>query len=119
MTGRIQKLQLTGAQEGLMLTVTPEDCLVHWSGTYPLNSNVQLVEEAITLPYQKGSTLRDASTPTKVLSSKASLVPGREAFMIWRPLPMPPTAPDVRSSDESKSNISPNMPEYDGESEGQ
>jgi hypothetical protein len=29
MTGRIQKLQLTGAQEGLMLTVTPEDCLVH------------------------------------------------------------------------------------------
>jgi hypothetical protein len=119
MTGRIQKLQLTGAQEGLMLTVTPEDCLVHWSGTYPLNSNVQLVEEAITLPYQKGSTLHNASTPTKVLSSKASLVPGREAFMIRRTLPMPPTAPDVRSSDESKSNISPNMPEYDGESEGQ
>jgi hypothetical protein len=36
--------------------------------TYPLNSNVQLIEEAITLPYQKGSTLRDANTPTKVLS---------------------------------------------------
>jgi hypothetical protein len=32
---------------------------------------------------------------------------------------MPPTVPDVRSSDESKSNISPNTPEYDGESEGQ
>jgi hypothetical protein len=32
---------------------------------------------------------------------------------------MPPTAPDVRSSDESESNISPNIPEYDGESEGQ
>jgi hypothetical protein len=32
---------------------------------------------------------------------------------------MPPTAPDVRSSDESESNISPNVPEYDGESEGQ
>jgi hypothetical protein len=32
---------------------------------------------------------------------------------------MPPTAPDVRSSDESKSNISPNVPEYNGESEGQ
>jgi hypothetical protein len=82
MTGRIQKLQLTGAPEGLMLTVTPEDYLVHWPGTYPLNNNVQLVEEAITLPYHKGSTLRDANTPTKVLSSKASLVPGREAFMI-------------------------------------
>jgi hypothetical protein len=76
MTGWIQKLQLTGAQEGLMLTVTPKDCLVHWSGTCPLNSNVQLVEEVITLPYQKGSTLRDANTPAKVLSSKESLVPG-------------------------------------------
>jgi hypothetical protein len=32
---------------------------------------------------------------------------------------MPPTAPDVRSSDESESNISSNAPEYDGESEGQ
>jgi phosphoglycolate phosphatase-like HAD superfamily hydrolase len=32
---------------------------------------------------------------------------------------MPPTAPDVRSSDESKSNISSNALEFDGESEGQ
>jgi hypothetical protein len=32
---------------------------------------------------------------------------------------MPPTTPDVRSSDESESNISPNSPEYEGESEGQ
>jgi hypothetical protein len=32
---------------------------------------------------------------------------------------MPPTTPDVRSSDESKSYISPNTPEYDGKSEGQ
>jgi multidrug resistance efflux pump len=28
---------------------------------------------------------------------------------------MPPTAPNIRSSDESESNISPNTPEYDGE----
>jgi hypothetical protein len=119
MNGRIQKLQLTGAQEGLMLTVTPEECLVHWPGIYPLNNNVQLVEEAITLPYQKGSTLRDANTLTKVLSSKASLVPDREVFMIRRPLLIPPTAPDVRSLDESELNISPNVPKYDGDSEGQ
>jgi hypothetical protein len=39
--------------------------------------------------------------------------------MIRRPPPIPPTAPDVRSSDESESNISPNALEYDGESEGQ
>jgi hypothetical protein len=32
---------------------------------------------------------------------------------------MLPTAPDVRFSDESESNISSNAPEYDGESEGQ
>jgi hypothetical protein len=32
---------------------------------------------------------------------------------------MPPTTPDVRSSDEFESNILPNGPEYDGESEGQ
>jgi hypothetical protein len=104
-----------------MLTVTPEECLVHWPGTYPLSSNARLIEEAITLPYQEGSVLRDVNTPTKVASSysKASPVPGREAFMVRRPLPMPPTAPDVRSLDESESNISPNVPKYDGESEGQ
>jgi hypothetical protein len=32
---------------------------------------------------------------------------------------MPPTTPDVRSSDESESNISSNAPEFDDESEGQ
>jgi hypothetical protein len=52
------------------------------------NNNDRLVEEAITLPYQEGSALRDANTPTEVISnySKASLVPGREAFMIRRSL---------------------------------
>jgi hypothetical protein len=121
MTGRTQKLHLTRAQEGLVLTVTPKDCLVHWPGTYPPNSNARLVEEDITLPYQKGSALRDANTPTEVISgySKASLVPGWEAFMIRQPLLMPPTAPDVRSLDELESNISPNVSEYNGESEVQ
>jgi hypothetical protein len=60
-------------------------------------------------------------TPTEVANnySKASLVLGREAFMIQRTLLMSPTAPDVRSLDELESNISPNAPEYDGESKGQ
>jgi hypothetical protein len=69
MTGRIQKLQLTGIQEGLMLTITPEDYLVHWSGIGPQNNNTRLVEEDITLPYQEGSVLRDTNTPTEVVSS--------------------------------------------------
>jgi hypothetical protein len=118
MAGRARRLHLTGTRKGLVLTVTPKDCLVYWSGTYPQNSNTRLVKEAITLPYQEGSALRDTNTPTEIVSNhnKASLIPGREAFMIQQPLPIPPTSPDVRSLDESESNISPNVLEYDGES---
>jgi hypothetical protein len=77
--------------------------------------------EAITLPYQEGSVLHDDNTSTKIVGnySKASLEPGREAFMIRQPLPIPLTSPDVRSSDELESNISSNVPEYDDESKGQ
>jgi hypothetical protein len=59
--------------------------------------------------------LRDANAPTEVISnySRAGLVLDREVFMIWQPPPMPLTTPNVRSSDESESNISPNAPEYD------
>jgi hypothetical protein len=76
--GRARRLHLTGAQEGLVLTVTSKDCLVHWPGTSPQNNNTRLVEEAITLPYQEGSALHDANTPTEVVSNynKANLVPG-------------------------------------------
>jgi hypothetical protein len=116
----VQRLCLTRAQEGLVLNVTSQDCLVHWSSTFPQSSNTRLVEEAITLPYQEGGAFRDANALTKVISKfcRAELVPAREVFMVRRPPPMPPTAPDIRSSDESESNISPNAPEYDGKSEG-
>jgi hypothetical protein len=43
----------------------------------------------------------------------------REVFMIQRPPLISPKAPDVRSSNESESNISPNALEYDGETESQ
>jgi hypothetical protein len=113
MASQAWRLHLTRAQEGLVLTVTSKDCLVHWPDTCPQNNNARLVEEDTTLPYQEGSVLRKADTPIEAVSnySKASLVPGREAFMIRRPLPMPPTTPDVGSLDESESNISPNAPE--------
>jgi hypothetical protein len=39
--------------------------------------------------------------------------------MIRRPPLIAPKAPDVRSSDELESNISPNTLEYDGETESQ
>jgi hypothetical protein len=108
------------AQEGLVLIVTSQDCLVHWPSTFPQNSNTRLVEEGITVPYQEGGASRDANALIEVVSnsSRAGLVPAWEVFMIRRPPPTPPTALNVRSSDKSKSNISSNAPEYDGESKG-
>jgi hypothetical protein len=29
----VRGISLTGAQEGLVLTMTPQDCLIHWSGS--------------------------------------------------------------------------------------
>jgi hypothetical protein len=43
----------------------------------------------------------------------------QEVFMIRRPPLILPKAPDVRSLDESESNILPNASEYDGETESQ
>jgi hypothetical protein len=90
-------------------------------GYFSRSSNTRLVDEAITLPYQEGSTFYDVDALTEVISnsSRAGVVPTREVLMIRRPPPMPSTALDVRSSDESELNISRNAPEYDGESEDQ
>jgi hypothetical protein len=90
-------------------------------GYFSRSSNAQLVDEAITLPYKEGSTFRDADVLTEVInnSSRAAVVLAQEVLMIRRPPSMPPTVPNVRSSDESESNISPYTPEYDGESEDQ
>jgi hypothetical protein len=41
----------------------------------------------------------------------------REVFIIQRPPLILPKALDIRSSDESESNISPNALEYDSETE--
>jgi hypothetical protein len=42
-----RRLRLTEAQEGLILTVTSKDCLVHWPGACPQDKNAQLVEEVV------------------------------------------------------------------------
>jgi len=121
--GPVRRLRLTGAQEGLILTMTSQDCLVHWPGPIPRSSNAQLVDETAVLPYQKGSMLYDTDASTEDInnSCKADIeaVHAREVFMVRQSPLIPPQAPDVRSSDESESNISPNALEYDGESEGQ
>jgi hypothetical protein len=41
--GPVRRLRLTGAQEDLILTVTSQGCLVHWSGTFSRSSNTRLL----------------------------------------------------------------------------
>jgi hypothetical protein len=105
--------------------MTPQDYLIHWPGSVSRSGDIRLVDEATILPYQEGSTLYDNDTSTKIISNSSGIVTNAEAthawevFMIRRPPLIPSKAHDVRSSDESESNISPNAPEYDGETKSQ
>jgi hypothetical protein len=100
--------------------MTPQDCLVHWSGSISGSGDIWLVDEATILPYQEGSTLYDTNISIEIISNSNGTVTDvetthtREVFMIQRPPLIPPKALDVRSSDESESNILPNALEYDG-----
>jgi hypothetical protein len=115
--GPIQRIPLTGAQKGLVLTVTSQYYIVHWPGFISEDGNTGLVDATIVLPYQEGDSIRDAEVSTEILnnsdSTKAGMNDGairtREVFMVHcsrSPL-IPPEQPDVRSSDKSESNISP------------
>jgi hypothetical protein len=79
---------LVGAQEGLVLTITPQDCLVHWPGSVSEDDDIRLVDEATILPYQEGSTLYDTDTSTEIISNSndpvtdAETTHAREVFMI-------------------------------------
>jgi hypothetical protein len=35
----VRRLLLLGAQEGLVMTITPEDCLIHWPSTFTQGGN--------------------------------------------------------------------------------
>jgi hypothetical protein len=116
---------LTGAQEGLVLTVTPQDCLVHWPGSVSGSGDVWLVDEATILPFQEGSTLYDIDVSTEIINNSNDGVTNveamhdREVFMIrWPPL-ISPKALDVRSLDKLESNISPNASEYNDKTKSQ
>ena len=110
-------IPLIGAQEGLVLTVTSQDYIIHWPGSIPEDSGTQLVDNATTtiLPYQEGDSICDLEASTKVISNSNSVktntdnrtVHAREVLMVRRPRSplVPLEAPDVRSSDESESNI--------------
>ena len=55
------RIPLTGAQEGLVLTITSQDYIIHWSGSIPEDSGTQLVDNVMTiaLPYQEGDSIYD------------------------------------------------------------
>ena len=115
----VLRMSLKGAQKGLVLTITSQDCIVYWPGSVPEDSGTRLVGTTTTtiLPYQEGDLICDLEASTKVINNFDSVetdadnrtIHTREVFMVCRPRSplVPPEAPGVRSSDESKSNISP------------
>ena len=122
-------MPLKGAQEGLVLTIISQDCIVHWPDSVPEDNSTRLDNTTTTtiLPYQEGDSICDLKASTKVINYSDSVetnannrtIHVREVFMVHRPRSplVPPEVPDVRSSDESKSNISPFTQGHDGETE--
>ena len=84
-----------GAQEGLVLTITSQDCIVHWPGPVPKDSGTQLIGTTTTtiLPYQEGDSICDLEASTKVINYSDSVetdadsgtIHAREVFMVRRP----------------------------------
>ena len=55
----VLRMPLKGAQEGLVLTITSQNCIVHWLGSVPEDSKTRLVGTTTTaiLPYQEGDLI--------------------------------------------------------------
>lgn len=89
--------------------------MVHWPG--PLNPERTLPGSYLEgLPYQEGKELRDSST--EIINSLDEEKPryqakrSRKKYTVFMAEPTEPTLiapeiPDIRSSDESEANISP------------
>jgi hypothetical protein len=61
------------------MTMTPQDCLIHWPGSVSGNGDIRLVDEAMILPYQNGSTLYDTDTSTEIISNSNGAITNAEA----------------------------------------
>ena len=78
-----------------MLTITSQDCIVHWPGSVPEDSGTQLVDNATTtiVPYQEGDSICDLEASTEVINNSDSTetnaddrtTHAREVFMIRHP----------------------------------
>ena len=71
----VLRMPLKGAQEGLVLTITSQDYIVHWPGSVPEDSGTQLVGTTTTtiLPYQEGDSICDLKASTKVINYSDSV----------------------------------------------
>lgn len=123
----IHQISLGGAQKGLVMTVTPQDCIVHWPSSFATERTL-LISYAEELPYQEGKELSNSTTEIMYSSgeerpsSKQQRIQGRKTIYMAIPselLPIAPEIPDVRSSDESESNISQDEKSDSNESEEQ
>ena len=68
-------IPLTGAQEGLVLTVKSQDYIIHWPGSVPEDSSTRLVDTTTTtaLPYQEGDSICDLEASTKIINNSDSV----------------------------------------------
>ena len=112
---------LKGAQEGLIMTATPQDCVVHWPGSF-LAERTQLNSCYEELIYQEGKSLDYLST--EVINSKEEEPASKREKYKRRTIHMaevtelltPLEISDIYLSDESEANITPEE-KIDGESE--
>jgi hypothetical protein len=125
--GRINaapEIPLTGAQRGLVLSLTPQGFVVHWPGRRPdyvHADSSRVVVMAEILPFQDGEALpEDQHSLTDILPSSTTMESAnfrgsshtREVFVApgrGRSPLHEPTPPDENSVDERLSSISPDV----------
>ena len=67
-------MPLKGAQEGLVLTITSQDCIVHWPDSVPEDSGTRLVVTTTTaIPPYQGDSIYDLEASTKVINNSDSV----------------------------------------------
>jgi hypothetical protein len=88
----MRRVPLTGAQEGLILTITSQDYIVHWLGSIPEDNYTWAVGTIMVLPYQEGDSIYNTEASTEVLSNSDSIETSinktlhtQEVFMVRRP----------------------------------
>ena len=69
----VLRMPLRGAQEGLVLTITSQDYIVHGPGSIPEDDSTRLVGTTMALPYQEGDSICDLEASTKVIINSDSV----------------------------------------------